>query len=178
MKAVLDACVIFPTVMREMLIGAAQAGLFIPVWSDRILEEWTRATKRLGEGAEDIARGEAALMRAQFPQACVTGSEDGLWLPDGDDIHVLASAIASDADAIITRNISDFPTRSLGQHGILRRDPDGFLLEYFHAQPTIVEKVAQDMRARAEAASGREQELRGLLKRAGMPRLGKALAGK
>ena len=44
MKAVLDACVIYPTVLREILTGVAALGLYEPLWSDRILREWTRAT--------------------------------------------------------------------------------------------------------------------------------------
>ncbi|MEN8935202.1 MAG: PIN domain-containing protein, partial [Planktotalea arctica] len=42
MKLLLDTCVLYPTVMREMLIGAARAGAFEPLWSARILEEWRR----------------------------------------------------------------------------------------------------------------------------------------
>src|SRR5690606_10011196 len=32
-RAVLDACVLYPTVLREILIGAADAGLYAPLWS-------------------------------------------------------------------------------------------------------------------------------------------------
>ena len=60
MRVALDACVLFPTVLREMLLGAAAAGGFAPVWSARILEEWARATRRLPEGAEAVARAEIA----------------------------------------------------------------------------------------------------------------------
>lgn len=175
MRVVLDACVIFPTVMREMLLGVAAAGLFEPIWSERILEEWVRATRRLDDGAEEIARGEAALMRASFPKASVEGDEADLWLPDPDDVHVLATAVAAKAEVLVTRNLSDFPTRVLGQHGVLRRDPDGFLLDFWQDHPELVAGVAKDMHAKAEAISGRPQAVRGLLKRAGMPRLGKAL---
>ena len=43
MKVLIDTCVLYPTVMRQMLLGAAEHGLFIPLWSDQILEEWARA---------------------------------------------------------------------------------------------------------------------------------------
>lgn len=175
-RILLDACVIFPTVMREVLLGLAQAELYEPLWSDRILEEWVRATRRLGDGAEVIARTEVAVMRDQFPKACVeTGETDTLWLPDPDDIHVLAAGIAGQADVLVTKNISDFPTRVLGQYGILRRDPDGFLIGLLEDHPEVVGRVAEEVRLKAEAISGRAQPMRALLKRAGMPRLGKAL---
>ncbi|MEQ9674985.1 MAG: PIN domain-containing protein, partial [Roseovarius indicus] len=38
MKAVLDTCVIYPTVMRQMLLRVAKTGLFTPLWSARIIE--------------------------------------------------------------------------------------------------------------------------------------------
>ena len=176
MRVLLDACVIFPTVMREMLVGLAQAGHFQPLWSERILEEWVRATRRLGEGAEAIARSEAAVLRDQFPSANVNEVlTDGLWLPDPNDIHVLGAAISGQADVLVTKNLGDFPTRILGQHGILRRDPDGFMLDFFNDDEVSVRKVGKAVQEKAETISGREQPLRPLLKRAGLPRLGKAL---
>jgi len=47
MRVVLDACVLYPPVLREILLGAASAGLYDPLWSERILEEWARATRKL-----------------------------------------------------------------------------------------------------------------------------------
>lgn len=175
--AVLDACVLFPTVLREVLLGAAAAGAFRPVWSARILEEWARATRRLPLGAEAVARAEIATMRARWPDAEVAVPPDlveSLILPDPDDRHVLAAAITAGAGSLVTRNRADFPPRLLAPHQVLLRDPDGFLLEY-HRTGTDLGPVAREVRSRAEAASGRSQPIRALLKRAGLPRLGKAL---
>ncbi len=175
MKLVLDACVLFPTIMREMLLGAAENGLFQPLWSERILEEWARATKRLGPEAEPIARVEIALMKARWPDALVPVAPDleaTLSLPDEDDRHVLASAITGQAEAIVTKNLSDFPTRTLAQHSILRRDPDGLLLEAFQAGASDITGVADKMAARAVAAGG-QGDIARLLKRSGLPRLAK-----
>ena len=105
MKALLDANVLYPTVLREILIGVAREGLFTPIWSDRILEEWARATVKLGPGAEIIARGEISVLRSDFPRASVMppdGLADRLWLPDPNDIHVLAAAVFAGADLIVT----------------------------------------------------------------------------
>lgn len=179
MRAVLDACVLFPTVMREMLLGAAEAGGFEPVWSARILEEWARATRRLPDGAEAIARGEIALMRATRPEAEVEVPEElvaGLSLPDPDDRHVLGAAIAGRADVLLTLNRADFPGRTLARHGVLLREPDGLLVE-LASDGVDVAGIAEAVRRRAEAASRRPQALRALLKRAGLPRLGKTLSG-
>ena len=74
----------------------------------------------------------------------------------------------------MTLNRADFPTRTLARHGLILREPDGFLSELL-AEGIDLAAVAAAVRARAEAASGRPQALRPLLKRAGLPRLGKAL---
>ncbi len=179
MKVVLDACVLYPTVLREILIGVAKAGLYDPLWSDRILEEWARATIKLGRGAEDIARGEIAALRADFPKASVVareGIEARLWLPDPADIHVLAAAIAGHADLIVTFNASDFPRHTLTEEGLKRDDPDHFLLGMWQSYPESVERVVENVRAKAEQLSGEPQPLRPLMKRARLPRLGKALS--
>jgi len=140
MRVLLDACVIFPTVMREMLVGLAAKGLYEPLWSERILEEWVRATKRLGEGADVIAMTEAAVMRDQFKSAMISDYQEGeLWLPDENDIHVLAAAVKGGADTLVTNNLGDFPTRILGNHGILRRDPDGFMIDFLTEHEAVVQ---------------------------------------
>lgn len=177
MRVALDACVLFPTVMREVVLGGAAAGGFEPVWSGRILEEWARATRRLPEGAEAVARGEIALMRARWPEAEVEVGEElvaGLSLPDPDDRHVLAAAIAGRAGVLMTLNRRDFPGRTLARHGILLRDPDGLLVE-LAGEGIDMAGVVATVRERAERASGRPQPVRTLLKRAGLPRLGKML---
>lgn len=177
MRVALDACVLFPTVLREMLLGTADEGGFCPVWSARILEEWARATRRLPEGAEMRARVEISHMRERWPDAETTVPEElvaSLSLPDPDDRHVLATAIAGGASTLLTLNRADFPARTLARHGILLREPDGFLAELL-ADRIDVASVANRVRERAEAASGRPQDLRRLLKRTGLPRLGKAL---
>ena len=178
MRAVLDACVLFPTVLRELLVGAAAEGLYEPRWSARILEEWARATPKLGPGAEAQARAEIAALRAAWPRAEVTprdGTMARLWLPDPDDVHVLAAAVDGHADAVITFNRRDFPRAELAPEGIDLRDPDGFLMDLWLADAPAVERVAARVRATA-AAMGHDLPMRGLLKRARLPRLGKALA--
>lgn len=178
MKAVLDACVLFPTILRTILLGVAEAGLYTPLWSSRILEEWARASVKLGPGADTVARGDIALLGVAFPRACVAHSpaiEARLYLPDADDVHVLATAIAGGADAIITFNAADFPRHLLAGEGIARRDPDGFLWEIWSHHPAKVEAVVRQTHAMAERLSGTDIALKAFMRRAQLPRLGKAL---
>ncbi len=178
MKAVLDACVLYPTILREILQGAAEAGLFKPVFSDRILREWVLATAKLGPGAPVIAAGEAAALKAAFPRAVVPAHpeiEARLLLPDPNDLHVLATAIASGADAVVTFNAQDFPGHVLAAEGIARRDPDGFLWELQSRHPEAMAGLVEGVRAKAEVIAGQPVPLKGLLKRAQLYRLAKAL---
>jgi predicted nucleic acid-binding protein len=179
-KVLLDTCVLYPTVMREVLLGAARAGLYTPLWSERILEEWARAARKLGPEGEAQARAEIALVRAAWPRAEVTyppSLEKRLWLPDANDTHVLAAAIAGHADVIVTMNASDFPRNVLAEEGLSRADPDGFLLGFQQAQPEIMAQVGETVRAEAERLSGEAWTMRALMKKARLPRLGKALGG-
>jgi predicted nucleic acid-binding protein len=177
-KAVLDACVLYPTVLREILQGAGAAGLYQPIFSDRILREWVLATAKLGPAAPALAEGEAALLRAAFPRALVRAHpeiEARLLLPDPNDRHVLATAIASGADAIVTFNAQDFPGHVLAAEGIARRDPDGFLWEMHSRHPAVMAGIVEAVRARAEAISGQPVPLKALMKQARLYRLAKAL---
>lgn len=177
-RLMLDACVLFPTVLRELLLGAAQAGLYRPLWTARILEEWARAVRKLGPGAEPMARAEIALLRATYPRAEVPEAPHlaaRLHLPDENDLHVLAAAIAAGVDAIVTLNAADFPRGTLAAEGLDRRDPDGLLWEFASHQPAVMARVVETVRARAEALSGQPQPLKPLLKRAGLNRLARLL---
>lgn len=179
-RVVLDACVLFPTVQREVLIGCAAAGLFAPRWSARILEEWARAVVKLGPGAEVVARGEVARLRADWPEAEVLVPAAQLarfWLPDPDDAHVLAAAVLGHADMILTVNARDFPRDILRQEGVTRADPDGFLCQLLAAHPAQVAGVVGTVVAEACRLSGAVWTTRTLLKKAKLTRLAKALAG-
>jgi len=177
-KTVIDTCVLYPTVMREMVLGVARSGHFTPVWSARILEEWARAAVKLGPDGEAQARAEIALLRAAWPKAEVppaTGLETRLWLPDAADIHVLATAISSSADAIMTLNAKDFPRQTLAEEGLQRIDPDGYLHGIWTQAPDSVAGVAERVLAQANQMSGDKWQMRPLLKKARLPRLAKAL---
>lgn len=179
MKVLIDACVLYPTVMREMVLGAASRGLFTPYWSPRILEEWARAAARLGDGQEVVARGEIAALGARWPKACVVPHEGDLrrlYLPDENDIHVLAAAVAAGADVLLTLNNADFPRHTLAEEGVRRESPDLFLRAFVDTHPDEMAALGQAVLAEARRLSGDDGwTMRKLMKKARLPRLGKAL---
>lgn len=178
MKLVLDACVLYPTVMREVLLAAARAGYYQPLWSDRILEEWARAAARIDPAQGVQARGEIAMLAVAWPRACISvtdGLTSRLWLPDPADIHVLAAAIAGHGDGIVTMNAKDFPRHILAEEGVTRADPDTLLLGFFEADPAPMRDAAETVLAEARRLSDGDWTMRALMKKARLPRLGKAL---
>lgn len=179
-RILIDACVLYPTVMREMVLGAAKAGLMDPIWSARILEEWARAAIKLGPEGEAQARAEIALLRAAWPKSehpAADGIAARLWLPDENDIHVLAVAVSAHADVIMTLNAKDFPRGTLAEEGLQRVDPDSHLMQLWQDAPDAIEAVGVDVLATARRLSGKDWEMRPLLKKARLPRLAKALSG-
>ena len=123
----LDACVLYPAPLRDLLLSLAAAGLYRAKWSQQIHDEWTR---NLLENRRDLdperLRTTCTRMNTAVPDSLVTGYEDlidSLQLPDPDDRHVLAVAIRPDADAIITFNQRDFDESELAKYDVYTEHP-------------------------------------------------------
>jgi predicted nucleic acid-binding protein len=177
-RILIDTCVLYPTVMREVVLGVAATGAFEPIWSARILEEWARAAIKLGPEGEAQARAEIALLRDRWPKAerpAAHGLAARLWLPDADDIHVLAVAVDAGADMIMTLNAKDFPRGTLAEEGLERVDPDSYLMQLWPEHDIAIRAVSERVLNTAQQMSGRDWDMRGLLKKARLPRLAKAL---
>lgn len=174
-RVFLDACVLYPSLVRGLLLGVAEAGLYAPLWSERVLDEWRIAVaSKQGLTAEDEAVASQAEMAARFPDARfdpAPGGEAAIRLPDAADAHVLAAAVAGRAEILVTFNLRDFPRRALARDGIEARHPDGFLWELLSVAPGPAGEAVATALAGAGIAPDRA---RAVLKRAHLPRLGKA----
>lgn len=175
-RVVLDTNILFSSALRRILLEIAEGGWFTPLWSDRILDEWrvTAGRKGMGAGVE----AEIAALRAQHPEAeviCDDSLAATLHLPDPDDAHVLAAAITAGAEELLTQNVRDFPGPVLSAHGVLRRAPDEFLLEALAADPDLVGRAVAGALEEARVRVDPELTRRAFLKRARLPRLGKAM---
>ncbi len=177
-RVLIDANVLYPTVLREVVLACARRGLFVPLWSARILAEWRHVAARGGAEHAAIAAADTALLRDRWPQAEIAPDpalEAGLSLPDADDTHVLAAAIAGRADLILTQNLRDFPPRILARHGLSALDPDRFLSACLASDRAEVLGAVDMVWQRARAFPEAPQTPRALLKKAGLPRLGRAV---
>lgn len=134
---VLDTNVIFPIEIRDILFWFAHYDLFTPKWSDHIFDEWKRVMKRKDIPSDEI---EKRINKAQqaFPDALVTNYEgliNGLSLPDKDDHHVLAAAIKTNANVIVTNNLKDFPAEYLASFGLSVKNADDFITDIIDLNP-------------------------------------------
>jgi predicted nucleic acid-binding protein len=137
--AVLDACVLYPAPIRDLLLHIASFELFKPKWTDTIQDEWKRnlLINRPDLKEEQLQRTIDEMNKA-FPDSNIRNYEvliSSLKLPDKDDRHVLASAIRCNADVIVTSNLKDFPTTYLQQFDIEPQHPDPFISSLIDLNP-------------------------------------------
>jgi predicted nucleic acid-binding protein len=170
--AVLDACVLYPAVLRDFFLSLAAADLFQPKWSDAIHEEWMNA---LLANRKDLGRRHLEAIRDQmnryFLDSVVQGFESlipTLTLPDPDDRHVLAAAICSSADAIITVNLRDFPPAALKPYTIVAVEPDVFANYLLDLDQNESIAALAKMRGRLKAPAMTPTEFVDSIERAGL----------
>ena len=151
LTALLDANVLYPAGLRDLLLRLADRYLYAPLWSANIHAEWMSS---LLADRTDIDPGvlerTRTVMDEHFPDAVVTDYQRiaaGLDLPDPDDRHVLAAAIRGGADVIVTANLRDFPASRLAAHAISAQHPDDFISDLFQTHPETVLAAVRGHRA-------------------------------
>lgn len=153
--ALLDANVLYPAPMRDVLIQLALTDMFKAKWSADIHREWIEAIL-----LNDPHRDRAALERTrdlmnQATRDCLVSGYDilipSLELPDPDDHHVLAAAIVGRCDVIVTQNLKDFPDEALEAYGIETLHPDEFLSNHLALAPGLFCSVIRKIRARLKS---------------------------
>jgi predicted nucleic acid-binding protein len=138
--AFIDACTLARVLPRNPLLSLAEADFFRIRWSTPVLDETERAISgmlhRRGntlEAAQEKAAHQIQQMRAAFEDAEVVDFEHLLPtasdLPDPNDAHVLAAALKTQAAAIVTDNLKDFPANILGRLKIEARSSDDFIAD-------------------------------------------------
>ena len=172
--ALLDACVLYPMAMADALMSLATAGLFAAKWTTRIEAEWIRS---LEENRPDL-QGRLDYRREQMREAVPDWEVDeqawticarGLELPDPDDVHVLASALAGHADCIVTANLKDFPAEIVAQLGIEVIHPDQFIVAQWDLDQLVAVAAFKRMRARWKQPQASAEDFAAAMERGGLP---------
>jgi predicted nucleic acid-binding protein len=143
--AVLDACVLYPIGLRDVLLDVAiELELFRPLWSASILEEMERNLVSNGVCSPDQAARLRTNLNAVFPDAEVTDYEDVIdeMQNHPKDRHVLAAAVVAEAEIVVTSNIKDFPTSACDAVGVRILHPDDFLLRALELRSDVMDVVA------------------------------------
>lgn len=150
--ALLDACVIYPAPLRDLLVQLALSDLFRAKWTEQIHQEWIgNVLKKRPDITPAQLERTRELMNLYVRDCLVTGFEPlipSLMLPDPDDRHVLAAAIASRSDIIITYNLKDFPEQVLSPYRIKAQHPDEFVSTLLEQEPQAVKQAVETVRQR------------------------------
>lgn len=126
---VLDACVIYPMPLCDTLLRVAENGFYRLCFSQKILDEVTRnLINKKGKSLKFAERFETQI-KVCFPEALVNVPEWRVQQMTNHpkDRHVLATAVQSQAQLIITTNLKDFSQQALTPWGIQAQHPDTFL---------------------------------------------------
>jgi hypothetical protein len=168
--AVLDACVLIPSGLRDLLLSCAHEAVFRPVWQDEILDEVRRNSlhllmERSGLGEEEAVAAVThtlGQMDRAFPDACLSSE---LWVPVVPDMtchekdrHVLAAAVGGHATHLVTDNTRDFPVSSRPQ-GLAVLKPDRFMLDRLAVVPDMVLEAVEGMSNRLRRPRATPTEL-------------------
>lgn len=71
----------------------------------------------------------------------------GIELPGANDRHVVAAAIRSGAQVIVTFNLRDFPSDSLSPYNLEAQHPDDFVLNAIDLSPGTVLRALEEQSA-------------------------------
>jgi predicted nucleic acid-binding protein len=146
---VLDACVLYPPSLRDLLLTLAALDAFDVRWSDEILDEVTRnvTADHPDIDAARFVEHTIGAMRRAFPDAVVQAPAELADTLDNDpkDRHVGATALAVDANAIVTLNVTDFESGVLRDAGVDIRTPGALVGRLLDEFPDVVALAVRHM---------------------------------
>jgi predicted nucleic acid-binding protein len=185
LRAVLDSCVLYPPGLRSLFMWLVVQKAFVPKWSNQIHEEW------ISNALEDDAKRNPlpklsreklertrALMDENAEESNVTDYERHIptvLLPDPEDRHVVAVAIESETEIIVTFNLRDFPPSALSPHGIVSMHPDEFLCDLLDEEPGLFWEAIEQLRTSLKKPPMSTQELCQRYHKLGLTRLAERL---
>ena len=165
-RVTLDACVLAnPTLCDLLLRLAEKPRLYLPCWSEEILDEVhrTQTGKLPRPFPKERADSFRKAVETAFPEAMVEGFSHLVpaMTNDAKDRHVLAAAYHAGSPLILTFNLRDFGKDALEPLGIEAQHPQDYLVSLYEFEPaTVVQKLSA-------MAARRKLELVDLLLRMG-----------
>lgn len=158
-QVIIDACVLVNAALRDTLLRLAEPPhLFLPRWSKEIIAEMVRtlqAKRGLTVEQTNYLVGE---LEMHFEDAYVDGYEPliDVMTNDRKDRHVVAAAVRTNAQTIVTFNLKHFPKGALSPWNVIAQSPDDFLIHQYHLDAAL---VVQKLSEQAEKRGGIERLL-------------------
>lgn len=119
----------------------------LPAWSDLILHEMTCNIVEAGHATHDQMTHLVNEMTSAFPEAMVPLAEiktlESSMTNDPKDRHVIATAVAADAEVVVTFNLKHFPTEACEAVGVEAIDPDRFLCDLHDLAPHDIREAIE-----------------------------------
>jgi hypothetical protein len=128
---------------------AAGPRLFLPRWTEQIMAEVSRNLRENFGLSMEQANYREGEIRRHFPEAWVEGYEDLIpsMTNNEKDRHVLAAAVYSQSELIITYNGKDFPQAALAPYSIAVQGPSAFLENLYHLDQNAVVQTLKEQAA-------------------------------
>lgn len=151
-RAVLDANVLYPAPLRDLLLQLAVMDVFQARWTEEIHQEWIGALLRNEPQRSPAALDRTRELMNRATRDClITGFErfvQKVELPDIHDRHVVAAAIAGHCSVVVTQNLKHFPRVCLAPFGVEAQHPDPFLLSRLRSEPGLFCEALRKVRDR------------------------------
>ena len=152
-RVVLDACVLYPPSLRDVLLTLAAFDAFDVVWSPEILSEFERnvLADHPDINPERFRSHTVAAMHRAFPGAMGHASPDDdgmLTAIDPGDRHVASVALRTASDAVVTINVRHFPPETLQPLGIAIVTPGELISAVDGSEPALVDRALEHLSAR------------------------------
>ena len=154
--AVLDTCVIYGGLRRDLLLTMSAHGVFCVVLSEDLLDEieYVEERKLHDVGLPTIEAAERAQRLVEHMRNAFEVLDQSrvdligeVGLPDRDDEHIVAAAVAGGADVIVTDNLRHFPEDAVPE-GLRVQGPRAFLHDMVTAHPHASVLALQEMARR------------------------------
>jgi hypothetical protein len=145
--AIVDSSVLYSRHLRNALVWHSLEGLFELRWSALILDETRRSLIERNLDAYGEERASAvdrvvgrvtSALSSIYPDAEVPAEEIQSLVKqmtnDPKDRHVLAAAVATGSQFVVTANLKDFRPQDTGPHGVEALSADAFLTKLLDEQ--------------------------------------------
>lgn len=158
---VLDACVLANQRVTDLLLRLAETPrLYLPHWSEAILDETDRALAKIG-WPPNLVGYRRREMIAHFPESMIQGFGliESCVANDPKDRHVLAAAIRGKCEIVVTFNLKDFSPAALEPWRIEAQHPSQFLSSLYSINQGLVVQRLHEIGANLGKSVGHILEL-------------------